>query len=131
LFSAAVAQVRNTAHDPEVLAVATLLHDLGLEQAFDGPLRFEAEGANAARTFAREQGMSERQAQLIWDGVALTSTPSIGLHKEAEVALCTTGIGIDWGGWGYELLSRSQRSEEHTSELQSRENLVCRLLLEK
>src|SRR5690606_29479611 len=27
--------------------------------------------------------------------------------------------------------SRSLRSEEHTSELQSRENLVCRLLLEK
>src|SRR5690606_40504404 len=26
---------------------------------------------------------------------------------------------------------RSARSEEHTSELQSRENLVCRLLLEK
>src|SRR5690606_39639350 len=28
-------------------------------------------------------------------------------------------------------LSESARSEEHTSELQSRENLVCRLLLEK
>src|SRR5690606_39919584 len=28
-------------------------------------------------------------------------------------------------------ISRSERSEEHTSELQSRENLVCRLLLEK
>src|SRR5207302_8469803 len=27
--------------------------------------------------------------------------------------------------------SAQQRSEEHTSELQSRENLVCRLLLEK
>src|SRR5436309_9613295 len=27
--------------------------------------------------------------------------------------------------------TRSPRSEEHTSELQSRENLVCRLLLEK
>src|SRR5690606_42008161 len=27
--------------------------------------------------------------------------------------------------------SRAKRSEEHTSELQSRENLVCRLLLEK
>src|SRR5436309_4143827 len=27
--------------------------------------------------------------------------------------------------------SRCSRSEEHTSELQSRENLVCRLLLEK
>src|SRR5207302_9091613 len=29
------------------------------------------------------------------------------------------------------LSSRLARSEEHTSELQSRENLVCRLLLEK
>src|SRR5690606_40404392 len=27
--------------------------------------------------------------------------------------------------------ARANRSEEHTSELQSRENLVCRLLLEK
>src|SRR5690606_41029281 len=27
--------------------------------------------------------------------------------------------------------NRNSRSEEHTSELQSRENLVCRLLLEK
>src|SRR5690606_41677817 len=30
-----------------------------------------------------------------------------------------------------EVGSRHDRSEEHTSELQSRENLVCRLLLEK
>src|SRR5690606_40679295 len=29
------------------------------------------------------------------------------------------------------LASKRSRSEEHTSELQSRENLVCRLLLEK
>src|SRR5690606_40907618 len=29
------------------------------------------------------------------------------------------------------LAARAERSEEHTSELQSRENLVCRLLLEK
>src|SRR2546430_8000335 len=28
-------------------------------------------------------------------------------------------------------ISRSRRSEEHTSELQSQSNLVCRLLLEK
>src|SRR5207302_4329664 len=31
----------------------------------------------------------------------------------------------------FPLLSKPERSEEHTSELQSRENLVCRLLLEK
>src|SRR6266511_4452406 len=29
------------------------------------------------------------------------------------------------------MISNPSRSEEHTSELQSRENLVCRLLLEK
>src|SRR5690606_40998223 len=33
---------------------------------------------------------------------------------------------VGWGEFG-----RADRSEEHTSELQSRENLVCRLLLEK
>src|SRR5690606_41462198 len=33
--------------------------------------------------------------------------------------------------WGTRASTSSVRSEEHTSELQSRENLVCRLLLEK
>src|SRR6266403_4489926 len=34
--------------------------------------------------------------------------------------------------WRYQLgLHRAERSEEHTSELQSRRDLVCRLLLEK
>src|SRR5690606_41364368 len=31
----------------------------------------------------------------------------------------------------YDMQEKGERSEEHTSELQSRENLVCRLLLEK
>src|SRR5690606_41275521 len=35
------------------------------------------------------------------------------------------------GGPTKEISITSTRSEEHTSELQSRENLVCRLLLEK
>jgi len=108
LFAAAIAQLKRQAHDPEVLAVATLLHDIGLAQAFSGPLRFEVEGANAARAFARSQGMIEDRAQLIWDGVALNSTPSIGLYKECEVALCTIGIGLDWGGWGYNMLTQMQ-----------------------
>src|SRR5690606_41955388 len=33
--------------------------------------------------------------------------------------------------FGKTIFQSSDRSEEHTSELQSRENLVCRLLLEK
>jgi hypothetical protein len=108
LFAATLAQLNQTAHDGEVLAVTTILHDLGLAEGFDGPLRFEVEGANAARAFALDEGIDERRAQLIWDGVALNSTPSIGLYKEAEVALCTAGIGLDWGGWGYEALTEAQ-----------------------
>src|SRR5690606_39448389 len=40
---------------------------------------------------------------------------------------------FDEYGWpaGTETDAQKDRSEEHTSELQSRENLVCRLLLEK
>src|SRR5690606_40601295 len=37
-------------------------------------------------------------------------------------------VGMITGAFGQ---SRTVRSEEHTSELQSREKLVCRLLLEK
>ena len=108
LFAATLAQLNQTAHDGEVLALTTILHDLGLAEGFDGPLRFEVEGANAARAFALDEGIDERRAQLIWDGVALNSTPSIGLYKESEVALCTAGIGLDWGGWGYEAISKDQ-----------------------
>lgn len=108
LFAAAIAQLKQTAHDGEVLAVTTVLHDLGLAKGFDGPLRFEVEGANAARAFARNEGIDDRRAQLIWDGVALNSTPSISLYKEVEVALCTAGIGLDWGGWGYEAIPEAQ-----------------------
>jgi len=108
LFAELLAQRKQTAYDGEVLAVTTILHDLGLAEVLDGPLRFEVEGANAARAFARNEGIDDRRAQLIWDGVALNSTPSISLYKEAEVALATMGIGLDWGGWGYEALTETQ-----------------------
>jgi len=107
LFAALIAQRKQTAHDSEVLAVTTILHDLGLAEAFKGPLRFEVEGANAARTFARNEGIDERRAQLIWDGVALNSTVSIALFKEPEIALATMGIGLDWGGFGYDSLTET------------------------
>lgn len=111
LFAAIIAQRKQIAHDSEVLAVTAILHDLGLAQGFDGPLRFEVEGANAARTFARNEGMDERRAQLIWDGVALNSTVSIALYKESEIALATMGIGLDWGGFGYEAVTKTEVAE--------------------
>ena len=102
LFAARLGQLQGISHDAEVVAVGSLLHDLGLTNKFAGQKRFEIEGADAARAFAREQGLDDRRTQLIWDSVALNSTPSIGLHKETEVALCTAGIGLDYGGPQYD-----------------------------
>jgi hypothetical protein len=97
LFAVRLGQLQGIAHDAEVVAVGSLLHDLGLTNSFKGQKRFEIEGADAARAFAHEQGLDDRRVQLIWDSVALNSTPSIGLYKEAEVALCTAGIGVEFG----------------------------------
>ncbi|RUV73381.1 MAG: hypothetical protein EOR30_08815 [Mesorhizobium sp.] len=104
LFAVRIGQIRNISHDPEVVAVGTLLHDVTLNERFNGPRRFEVEGADLARTFARQGGVDERRAQLIWDSVALNSTPSIGLYKEAEVALCTAGICLDVVGLQYDTI---------------------------
>src|SRR5690606_40605162 len=50
---------------------------------------------------------------------------------EAMGSMRPLQVFADPAHW-YELgEARQQRSEEHTSELQSRENLVCRLLLDK
>src|SRR2546422_8623021 len=63
------------------------------------------------------------------------STPSISGGCErgrAAVRRADPLPGPGRGGCGHDLgLSRRRRSEEHTSELQSRLHLVCRLLLEK
>jgi hypothetical protein len=101
LFAARIGQLQNIEHDAEVVAVGTLLHDITLNDRFAGPRRFEVEGADLARTFAADVGFDKRRAQLIWDSVALNSTPSIGLYKEAEVALCTAGVCLDVVGLQY------------------------------
>src|SRR5579883_3642683 len=49
-------------------------------------------------------------------------------YDRGAARVTVTLAPLDLGPGGYE---RWLRSEEHTSELQSRENLVCRLLLEK
>src|SRR2546427_7796235 len=52
--------------------------------------------------------------------------PGIGPKTEAELVRLGIRLVRD-----LKRLSRDARSEEHTSELQSQSNLVCRLLLEK
>jgi len=104
LFAETIGRVKGIDYDHEVVAIGTLLHDIGLTAGVSGPNRFEVNGANATLSFIEGERLSDRRAQLIWDLVALNSTPSLALHKEPEVAVGTMGIGLDYGGFGIEAL---------------------------
>src|SRR6266700_544740 len=52
------------------------------------------------------------------------------LSVAVDILALLAALWLTLGGLGYRR-DKTRRSEEHTSELQSRENLVCRLLLEK
>src|SRR3712207_8383759 len=52
-----------------------------------------------------------------------TTPPDLGLPAKRDIVTHET--------WGVNRSGRQARSEEHTSELQSRQYIVCRLLLEK
>src|SRR2546430_11301121 len=67
-----------------------------------------------------------------FNDTATTEIYTLSLHD----ALPISGLLQNQSAWNLWLIHRSRikhcaRSEEHTSELQSQSNLVCRLLLEK
>jgi len=97
LFAIRLGQLQGIPHDAEVVAVGSLLHDLGLTSNFTGPKRFEIEGADAARAFAREEGLDDRRVQLIWDTVALNSTRR-RKSRSAPLASVLTTAGLSTTG---------------------------------
>ena len=101
LFAVRFGHHRVIAHDAEVVAVGALLHDITLNESFAGPRRFEVEAADQVMSFATDAGVDKRRARLIWDIVALNSTPSIAFYKQPEVALATAGIALDAVGVQY------------------------------
>lgn len=108
IFATRIAAREAIAYDAEVVAVATLLHDIGLTEHGDGPHRFEVNGAMVAAGFVRDTGFDARRAQLVWDSVALHVTHSISLFKETEVALVSRGIGVDFGTPDYANFSKEE-----------------------
>src|SRR5947208_10794748 len=62
---------------------------------------------------------------------ATTEIYTLSLHDALPILLGPTGIGILYGKPEALEATEPLRSEEHTSELQSPDHLVCRLLLEK
>ena len=91
LFAEAIGRIKGIDYDREIVAIGTVLHDIGLTAALSGPNRFEVNGANAAVSFIRGTGLSDRRTQLVWDLVALNSTPSLA---------CTRSRRWRWAPWG-------------------------------
>src|SRR2546430_13355364 len=66
---------------------------------------------------------TRRSSDLVLQTLAPPASSPIAGGSSHTIALKTDGTLWSWGD--------NSRSEEHTSELQSQSNLVCRLLLEK
>jgi len=112
LFSSLNGKRNQLKYDQELLYVSSVFHDLGLTKYYSSSdLRFEVDGANAARDFLKSHGLPKESLQLVWDTIALHTTIGIAEHKEPEVALMYSGVGLDVMGEGYEHLSEENRIE--------------------
>lgn len=96
--------------DPELLYAASMFHDIGLTAHYQhSHLRFEVDGANAARDFLRSHNISESDIETVWNAVALHTTPGIPQFMRPEIALVQAGAGMDVAGRGYDQYTDAER----------------------
>src|SRR5437763_5866293 len=85
---------------------------MGLTEPYRSPgERFEVDGANLARHFLQRHGVPEASIDLVWDAIALHTTPGIPKWKKPEVALVTAGVELDVLGLGYDDISADAREQ--------------------
>ena len=106
LFGALQGHRRGLQPDPELLYAGAMFHDIGLTADYrKSMLRFEVDGANAARDFLLERGVDEAAARKVWLSIALHTTPGVPEFLEPEIALVTAGVETDVLGIGRDDLS--------------------------
>jgi hypothetical protein len=97
--------------DPELLYAAAMFHDIGITPHYHGSqLRFEVDGANAARDFLRSRGMPEDGIERVWLAIALHTTPGIPEHMHPEIALVQAGAGMDMAGRNFDQFTEEERT---------------------
>jgi hypothetical protein len=112
VFGSLQGQRRGLDYDSELLYVGAMFHDVGLvERHRSQHDRFEVDGANAAREFLRQRGIPAQDIRVVWDAIALHTTPGIPEHLEPEVALVTAGVELDVLGRGYYDITDAQREQ--------------------
>ena len=112
LFGALAGLRKKLKFDPELLYVGAMFHDIGLTSAYSSASeRFEVDGANAAREFLLKHQIPREAAEVVWDAIALHTTPGIPKHKKPEVALVTAGVEMDVLGLGFAEFGDEQREQ--------------------
>jgi hypothetical protein len=98
--------------DPELLYVGAMFHDIGLVEGHrSAHERFEIDGANAAQAFLEARGVREEEVTVVWDSIALHTTPEIPRYKQSEVWLVTLGVEYDVLGLHFDDVSPERRDE--------------------
>ena len=111
LFGSLRGRHRGLQVDHELLYVGAVFHDFGLTPKYRSQdHRFEVDGANAARDFLRANGIDEGAAGVVWDAIALHTTPEIPWHKRPEIALVTGGVEADVLGDGLDEIAEEDRA---------------------
>ena len=99
-------------YDPEMLYIGAIFHDMGLTEQYRSPdERFEVDGANTARRFLEQHGVPEAEIDVVWDAIALHTTPGIPKWKKPVVALLTAGVELDVLGLGYDDVPAEAREQ--------------------
>lgn len=106
-FFGALQGLRRGVHpNLELLYVGAMFHDVGLTEHYrNSTVRFEVDGANAARDFLMEAGVDKADADTVWLGIALHTTPGVPEFLAPEVALLQAGVEVDVVGVGREQLA--------------------------
>jgi HD superfamily phosphodiesterase len=109
-FAALQGERQGLCYEPELLYIGAMFHDIGLVEGHrSDDDRFEVDGANAAREFLAGNGVTGDDLRIVWDAIALHTTPGIPQHKEPEVALVTAGVELDVLGFGYDDIAAEDR----------------------
>jgi HD domain len=112
LWGSLLGQERGLKFDPELLYVGAMFHDIGLIEGHrSADERFEIDGANAAQAFLEQHGVAESDVAVVWDAIALHTTPEIPRYKRPEVWLVTLGVEYDVLGLRTEELTPQQRDQ--------------------
>ncbi|MEV0603017.1 HD domain-containing protein [Streptomyces sp. NPDC050315] len=111
LFGALQGNRRGLQYDPELLYVGAMFHDLGLTEKHRGSTRrFEIDGAEDAKDFLLSHGVPQDSARVVWEAIALHTTPEIPTCMAPEIALVTAGVELDVLGIGYDDITDEQRA---------------------